>query len=504
MAQRRGARPFPIDHPSFPFLADHFVGAPVLPGSLQIELCAQIAGPLAEEVTALQHATERWAFLGLVRHAAFLEPAVLPARLVISAQVKRAEPSSVAVATSLAREDGEMLCRAELVMAAARGGRHLGRGYSSVPRARGGLEGACPDVKAHVVIIGAGPAGLAAAVSLSKRGVSCSLLERGGTAAAGLRRVDPEMRLFSPARLSRLPGMRLEVGKPPYPTFGQFLDALDAYRTEHAIEVITGAEATQVERTSEGFVVHARVGAEARSLPASHVINATGIVSAPKLPADFDPVHEPASVDPQPRRAGRSHLDGGAPARRGRRRLRGGGARYLVADAPARRASRHLAALTAAGDTKPDPGAGRALSLLAARASSRAPDRSLGGAQGRHVRLCGAARHSRRDHRARPGRGALRRRRRAPEPGQGRRSRRNTLKPDLLVFATGFIHQTDHLGDLVERDRDGWPRARRCESTRAPRLYLLGTRFVRTLASPYLRGIGRDAAFVARRIARDQ
>jgi hypothetical protein len=76
------------------------------------------------------------------------------------------------------------------------------------------------------------------------------------------------------------------------------------------------------------------------------------------------------------------------------------------------------------------------------------------------------------------------------------------LEPDLLVFATGFVHKTGHLGDLVERDRDGWPRARRCESTRTPRLYLLGTRFVRTLASPYIRGIARDAAFVARRIAR--
>jgi 3-hydroxymyristoyl/3-hydroxydecanoyl-(acyl carrier protein) dehydratase len=112
-----GRAEVPIDHPSFAFLADHFVGAPVLPGSLQIELCAQIAGPLAEEVTALHHGTERWAFLGLVRHATFLEPAVLSARLVISAHVKRAEPSNVAVTASLARANGETLCRAELVMA---------------------------------------------------------------------------------------------------------------------------------------------------------------------------------------------------------------------------------------------------------------------------------------------------------------------------------------------------------------------------------------------------
>ena len=112
-----GRASVPIDHPAFPFLADHFPGAPVLPGSLQIELCAQIAGPLAEEVTALHHDIERWAFLCLVRHAAFLEPAVVPARLVISVQVKRAETSNVAVTASLAREDGTPLCRAELVMA---------------------------------------------------------------------------------------------------------------------------------------------------------------------------------------------------------------------------------------------------------------------------------------------------------------------------------------------------------------------------------------------------
>ena len=86
------------------------------------------------------------------------------------------------------------------------------------------------------------------------------------------------------------------------------------------------------------------------------------------------------------------------------------------------------------------------------------------------------------------------------EPG----GQSQSLEPDLLVFATGFTHPTGHLGDLVDRDGEGWPRARRCESTRAPRLYLLGTRFVRTLASPYIRGIARDAAFVARRIAKDR
>ena len=81
----------------------------------------------------------------------------------------------------------------------------------------------------RVVIIGAGPAGLAAAACLKRRGVASTLLERGPQAAAALRKVDPDMALFSPARLSRLPGMEL-VGATPYPTFRELAAALDRYR----------------------------------------------------------------------------------------------------------------------------------------------------------------------------------------------------------------------------------------------------------------------------------
>lgn len=97
-------------------LADHFPGVPVLPGSLQIELCAQIAGPLAEQALAARHGLERWAFLAMVRHAAFYTAATLPIDLTITAELRRVEPSTVVVAVAASRGE-EAVCRGELVMA---------------------------------------------------------------------------------------------------------------------------------------------------------------------------------------------------------------------------------------------------------------------------------------------------------------------------------------------------------------------------------------------------
>lgn len=98
-----------------PYLADHFPGVPVLPGSMQLELCAQIAGPLAERASLTHHSVERFAFLGMVRNAVFHRPVRLPADLEITAELRRIELSNIVVAVS-ANRGGEQLCRAELVM----------------------------------------------------------------------------------------------------------------------------------------------------------------------------------------------------------------------------------------------------------------------------------------------------------------------------------------------------------------------------------------------------
>jgi 3-hydroxyacyl-[acyl-carrier-protein] dehydratase len=109
-AQGRASVPADI-----PFLADHFPGAPLLPGSLLIELAAQVAGPLSEEIINSRLGLERWAMLGMIRDAKFLRHTRLPAMLLIRAEVRRVEASNVIVQVEAEAGEAQVL-RAELWM----------------------------------------------------------------------------------------------------------------------------------------------------------------------------------------------------------------------------------------------------------------------------------------------------------------------------------------------------------------------------------------------------
>ena len=103
----------PSDDPLF---ADHFPGVPLLPGSLLLELAAQVAGPLCEEVTSLRFGLARGAVLGMVRRAVFPRPCFLPATLQLTAQVRQAEATRLTAAVAAAA-GGATVLRAELIMA---------------------------------------------------------------------------------------------------------------------------------------------------------------------------------------------------------------------------------------------------------------------------------------------------------------------------------------------------------------------------------------------------
>jgi len=111
--RRASAEAFvPAEHPLF---VDHFPGSPLMPGSLMLELAAQLSGPLAEEFAKTQLGMERWAILGMVRDARFLHPVFLPATFTLTAEISRAESSSINTSVTVAVK-GERVMQAQLVM----------------------------------------------------------------------------------------------------------------------------------------------------------------------------------------------------------------------------------------------------------------------------------------------------------------------------------------------------------------------------------------------------
>lgn len=344
----------------------------------------------------------------------------------------------------------------------------------------------------HVAILGAGPAGLAAAVCLQRHGISYAVLERGAAPAAGLRRIDPEMELLSPTRISLMPGMRRQAGDPSYLTFPAYAEKLQHLSAQHRIQVRTGAEVARVDRSGRGFSVHLSDGG---AVDCTQVVSATGIVRFPRLPPRFDAAAAPYrwlhSIDFRT-----SHLAGA------RRLLVVGGGqsaaevleRWL---AHRREGDRAWLSVRARTLSLPHWVLGIDVHYLAwplefLRAGWLGLDPEtfrepvLGLALPRALRTGTIARVPEIRDYAGPVLVAT----------DGER-----LEPDLVVFATGFEYALDHVRDLVGSGAR-WPRVRGCESADAPGLYFLGLRQCRTLASAYLRGIARDARVVAARIAR--
>jgi len=96
-------------------LRDHFHDQTLLPGSWLVEMGAQVAGLLCEEVFQREGGERRFAILGMIRNATFPRPTLLPARLEIAAEILRKE-EGYCLSRVTALVEGEAHMRAELVM----------------------------------------------------------------------------------------------------------------------------------------------------------------------------------------------------------------------------------------------------------------------------------------------------------------------------------------------------------------------------------------------------
>jgi pyruvate/2-oxoglutarate dehydrogenase complex dihydrolipoamide dehydrogenase (E3) component len=131
------------------------------------------------------------------------------------------------------------------------------------------------------VIVGAGPAGLATARQLARRGVDHLVLERGDQIGHTWRNLYESLVLHTGKHLSSLPGLPFPASTSLFPSRQDVVDYLDRYAAAFHLSVRTSTEVTAVHRAGGHWSVHTRDGA---SITARAVVIATGIAANPHTP----------------------------------------------------------------------------------------------------------------------------------------------------------------------------------------------------------------------------
>ena len=138
-----------------------------------------------------------------------------------------------------------------------------------------------------VVVIGAGPAGLATSRELARRGVDHVVLERGDRVAHSWANLYESLVLHTGKHMSALPGMRLPRSAPLFVPRWEFVQYLTDYAARFRLPVRTGWRVTSAERLTSK-TQRWRVSAVAPEGPAEvecrALVVATGIITNPRIP----------------------------------------------------------------------------------------------------------------------------------------------------------------------------------------------------------------------------
>ena len=133
----------------------------------------------------------------------------------------------------------------------------------------------------ETVIIGGGQAGLATAYELRKRGRPFVILEANERVGDSWRKRWDSLRLFTPAKYDGLPGMPFPAPRWSFPTKDEMGDYLEAYAERFELPVRTGVSVDRVFSNGDRYVV------ESGHLvfEADNIVVATGAHRVPKAPA---------------------------------------------------------------------------------------------------------------------------------------------------------------------------------------------------------------------------
>ena len=348
----------------------------------------------------------------------------------------------------------------------------------------------------ETVVIGGGQAGLSVGHHLAKRKRPFVILDEQRRVGDNWRRHYDSLRLYSPARLSGLPGMAFSAPAWTFPTKDEMANHLEHYASAFELPIRSGTRVERISRNGSGYVVDCGD----RRLEAENVVVATGTFGRPFTP-EFASELDPAIVQlhsSEYKNPGQLH-DGPVLVV---------GAAHSGADVAMDVAGGHRTILCGRDTGQlPFDIAGRParlvgwrmMSLLARRVLTlrtpigrkmRSKIRSHGGPLLRFKRAdletAGVERTTARVAGVRDGK---------PELDDG-----TVLDVANVIWCTGFRQDFSWI-DLPVTSDDGWPLEERGVVPSAPGLYFTGLAFQYAFSSMLILGAGRDAEYVAKRIA---
>ncbi len=345
----------------------------------------------------------------------------------------------------------------------------------------------------ETVIIGGGQAGLATGYHLAKAGRRFIILEANARIGDSWRKRWDSLRLFTPAELNALPGLRFPARNWTFPSKDDMADFLAAYATKFQLPVRTGTRVLRLSKPSDHFIIET----EGATYEAESVVVASGAYQQRRIPdfaLDLDPrimqLHSSEYRNPAMLRPGAVLVVGAGNSGceialdvagthktflAGRYfRSPGGPSRHPIANLIAMPILRHVLTI----DTPIGRRVKRGTLGHGSTPVERVTRKMLAGAGVEQVGRVEAVR-------------------------DGRPMLADGTTPDVtnVIWCTGFAAGLDWI-DLPIHDEDGQAREVRGVSPDVPGLYFVGRPFQYALISESVGGSARDSGYIAKQVIR--
>ena len=132
----------------------------------------------------------------------------------------------------------------------------------------------------NTVVIGGGQAGLSVGYHLARREINFKILDANKRVGDSWRNRWDSLRLFTPARYSGLDGWPFPARGDAFPTKNQMADYLEAYAVKFRLPILTEARVEKLSKQGDQFVVMA----SGQRFEAENVVVAMGNYQTPRLP----------------------------------------------------------------------------------------------------------------------------------------------------------------------------------------------------------------------------